>query len=284
MIGARGWVIAAIAAAALWAGWRADLDPRALVPGAAGLQVAREFFARALSPALTYESTTSVPGASPLVVKALEAARQTLVFAGAAVSLALAIGLPLGFLSSTVWWEGDPAGGEGRATRVLRRTLAPLVYASARTLATVMRSVHELLWAVIFLAAFGVSPLAAVVAIAVPFGGTFAKVFSELLDEAPRDAAAALGAAGASPLQVVVFGVLPRAQSDMTAYAFYRFECALRSAAVLGFFGYPTLGYYIAASFENLHYGEVWTYLYVLFGLIAAADWWSGSFRRSFAA
>jgi phosphonate transport system permease protein len=284
MIGARGWVIAAIAAAALWAGWRADLDPRALVPGAAGLQVAREFFARALSPALTYESTTTVPGASPLVVKALGAAHQTLLFAGAALSLALAIGLPLGFLSSTVWWEGDPAGGEGRATRVLRRTLVPLVYASARTLATVMRSVHELLWAVIFLAAFGVSPLAAVVAIAVPFGGTFAKVFSELLDEAPRDAAAALRAAGASPLQVVVFGVLPRAQSDMTAYAFYRFECALRSSAVLGFFGYPTLGYFIAASFENLHYGEVWTYLYVLFLLIAAADWWSGTFRRSFAA
>ena len=109
-------------------------------------------------------------------------------------------------------------------------------------------------------------------------------MFSELLDEAPRDASTALRTAGASPLQVVVFGVLPRAQSDMTAYAFYRFECALRSAAVLGFFGFPTLGYYIAASFENLHYGEVWTYLYVLFGLIAAADWWSGSFRRSFAA
>ena len=246
--------------------------------------MAREFFGRALSPALTYESATVVPDAPPLLVKALEAAHQTLVFAGAAVSLALVIGLPLGFLSSSVWWEGDPAGGEGRVTRALRRTLAPLVYATTRTLATVMRSVHELLWAVIFLAAFGVSPLAAVVAIAIPFGGTFAKVFSELLDEAPRDAAGALRAAGASPLQVVVFGVLPRAQSDMTAYAFYRFECALRSAAVLGFFGFPTLGYFIAASFENLHYGEVWTYLYVLLGLIAAADWWSGRFRRSFAA
>lgn len=254
------------------------------MPNAGGLQVAREFFARALSPALTYESANPVPGATPLLVKALGAAHQTLIFAGAAISLALVMGLPLGFLSSTIWWEGDPAGGEGRVARILRRTVAPLVYASARTLATVMRSIHELLWAVMFLAAFGVSHLAAVVAIAVPFSGTFAKVFSELLDEAPRDAAGALRAAGASRLQVIVFGVLPRAQSDMTAYAFYRFECALRSAAVLGFFGFPTLGYYIAASFENLHYGEVWTYLYVLFLLIAAADLWSGTFRRSFAA
>ena len=147
-----------------------------------------------------------------------------------------------------------------------------------------MRSIHELLWAVMFLAALGASDLTAVIAIAIPFAGTFAKVFSELLDEAPRDSAAALRAGGASSVQVIIFGVLPRAQSDMTAYAFYRFECALRSSAILGFFGYPTLGYYIAASFENLHYGEVWTYLYALFLLIAAADWWSGSFRRSFAA
>jgi phosphonate transport system permease protein len=69
---------------------------------------------------------------------------------------------------------------------------------------------------------------------------------------------------------------------DLTAYTFYRFECALRSSAVLGFFGFPTLGYYIAASFENLHYGEVWTYLYALFILIVIVEWWSGIIRRRF--
>ena len=284
VIGRRGWVLLSIAVAGLWAGWRIDLDPRDILPNAGGMQVAREFFARALSPALTYESTTVVPGASPLLVKALAAARQTLIFAGAAVSLALLIGLPLGFLSSTIWWEADPAAAESRAGRLLRRTVAPLVYGASRMLAAVMRSIHELLWAVLFLAALGASNLTAVIAIAIPFGGTFAKVFSELLDEAPRDSGAALRAAGASRFQVILFGVLPRAHSDMAAYAFYRFECALRSSAILGFFGYPTLGYYIAASFENLHYGEVWTYIYAMFLLVAAVDWWSGSFRRSFAA
>ena len=67
-----------------------------------------------------------------------------------------------------------------------------------------------------------------------------------------------------------VFGLLPRALPDMCAYAFYRFECAVRSSAVLGFFGFPTLGYSIAQSFENLHYGEVWTYLYMLMVLVIA--------------
>ena len=48
----------------------------------------------------------------------------------------------------------------------------------------------------------------------------------------------------------------------------------------LGFFGFPTLGYHIAASFENLYFGEVWTYLYVLVALVLAVDWWSGQVRR----
>ena len=49
----------------------------------------------------------------------------------------------------------------------------------------------------------------------------------------------------------------------MTAYAFYRFECALRSSAMLGFFGYPDPGQPDPAVVpENLHYREVWTYLY----------------------
>jgi len=133
---------------------------------------------------------------------------------------------------------------------------------------------------VLCLAAFGLSELSAVIAIAIPYSGTLAKVFSELIDEAPRDAAHALRAAGASPVAVFIVGLLPRALPDCAAYALYRFECALRSSAVLGFFGYPTLGFFISASFENLHYGEVWTYLYTLLLLVVVVDWWSGAVRR----
>jgi phosphonate transport system permease protein len=147
-----------------------------------------------------------------------------------------------------------------------------------------MRSIHELIWAVLFLAAFGLSHLSAAIAIAIPFGGTLAKIFSEMIDEAPRDVAHALRGSGASAPQVYLLGLLPRALPDMTAYAFYRFECALRSSAILGFFGYPTLGFYIAASFENLHYGEVWTYLYTLLVLVILVDWWSGALRKRFVA
>ncbi len=105
-----------------------------------------------------------------------------------------------------------------------------------------------------------------------------------MIDEAPRDVAYAYRGSGASATQVYLFGLLPRALPDMIAYSFYRFECALRSSTILGFFGYPTLGFYIAASFENLHYGEVWTYLYTLLVLVILVDWWSGALRKRFVA
>ena len=92
--------------------------------------------------------------------------------------------------------------------------------------------------------------------------------------------AQALRGLGATRLQVYSLGLVPHALPDMAAYTFYRFECALRSSTILGFFGIPTLGYYIKLSFDNLYYGEVWTYLYALFALVALGDWWSGLLRR----
>ncbi len=106
------------------------------------------------------------------------------------------------------------------------------------------------------------------------------KVFSEMIDEAPRDAAYALRAAGASPAQVFLFGLVPRVFAELCSYSIYRFECGLRAATILGFFGIPTLGFYLGSAFDNLHYREVWTYLYALFALVIVFEWWSGRLRR----
>jgi phosphonate transport system permease protein len=282
-IGTRGHVIAAIAIAAVLAWLALDAPLAGLVPQRGGAKIVADFFGRALRPALTYES--EVPDATPpLLWQALGAARRTLVFAAAAMSIALSAGLALGFLGSTAWWADDRTGGRTRAGRVFRRSIAPGIWLATRIAIVSMRSVHELLWAVLFLAAFGLNTASAVIAIAIPYAGTLAKVFSEMIDEAPRDAAGALRAAGAPPLSVFCFGLLPRAMPDMSAYAFYRFECAVRSSAILGFFGFPTLGYFISAAFDNLHYGEVWTYLYVLCALVVGIELWSGALRRRFVA
>ncbi len=269
-------ILIGIGAAAIWAVVYLRLDPTELFR-VSTFTVFGRFAAAALSPAFVSEGGTG----TRLLPLVLQGIRTTVAFAAAGMSLALVGGVGLGFLASRAWWEGDPAGSPHRVVAVLRRTVAPAVTTGTRVVIAGMRSIHELLWAMLLLSAFGLSHSAAVIAIAIPYAGTLAKVFSEMLDEAPRDAALALRSAGAGPIQVFAVGLLPRALADMAAYSFYRFECALRSSAILGFFGFPTLGYYLAASFENLHYGEVWTYLYALFALVAVADWWSGRLRRS---
>ena len=126
----------------------------------------------------------------------------------------------------------------------------------------------------------GEGDLRPVFAIALPFAGVLAKIFSELIDEAPRAPAHALRGAGAPALSVFFVGLVPAALPDMLSYTFYRFECALRSAAVLGFFGYETLGAAIQGSWESGHYREVWLYLYVLVALVYVFDQWGGALRR----
>ena len=260
-----------------------DLSPAGLAPKEGGLRLLGEFLSHAHAPAMDYEAPPP-DGAPPILAKALEAARRTVVFAAAGMSLALAIGLVLGYFASAAWWSEDMVGGRSGSSRSLRRLAGPALWTAARALVVLLRSVHELLWAVLFLAALGLNSATAVLAIALPYGGTLAKVFGELVDEAPRDASNALRQLGARGAQTFLLGLVPRALPDMCAYAFYRFECAIRSSAALGFFGFETLGFAIKQSFENLHYGEVWLYLRTLVALVAAVELWSSRVRRRFVA
>ena len=113
-MGLRRILILIILGAGLWAFSQLNLSPADLIPNPGGLQVAGKFFSRALSPALTYEAEFVPANTQPLLWKALQAAGTTVVFAAAAMSLALVAGLILGFLASTAWWVGDPAGGRSR--------------------------------------------------------------------------------------------------------------------------------------------------------------------------
>lgn len=273
-VGARGRVLLALAAAGLVAAWWLGLSPAGLLPRASGMAILRDFLAAAPRPALTHEIAPSFSGATPFLVKLGLAVLRTLTFAVASMSLALPVGFALAFVASDSWWRPEAFGG-GRWRRLARP-----MQVGVRIVIALLRSVHELLWAIILLAAFGLNTTSAVIALAIPFAGTLAKVFSEMLDEAPDGAARALHAAGAPPLSVLLVGLAPRALPDMAAYAFYRFECAVRSSAVLGFFGYPTLGFHLSLAFEDLRYREVWSYIYTILALVVLLEVWSGALRR----
>lgn len=279
-VGVRGVVLLGLGLAAVWSYSVLGLDLSDLIPGQGGLELVKRFFSRAITPALRSEAQYVPDGTPPLLFTAAHAAWQTLLFAGAAMSLAIPLGLLLGFLASSAWWAADSAQPGTLLPGRIRRAIAPVIYVGSRTLIALLRSIHEIIWAVLLLSAFGLSNFAAVLAIALPFSGVLAKIFSEMIDESPREPAHALRGAGAGPLQVFLFGLLPGALPDMVAYTFYRFECALRSSAILGFFGYPTLGYHIRQAFRSTDYGEVWTFLYALLLLVLLFEWWSGALRR----
>ena len=67
---------------------------------------------------------------------------------------------------------------------------------------------------------------------------------------------------------------------DMVSYTFYRFECAIRSAAIMGFVGVGGLGMQIQLSLLDLYFNEVWTLLFTLVGLVLVVDLWSSWVRR----
>lgn len=149
-----------------------------------------------------------------------------------------------------------------------------------RAAAVVPRSVHEVVWGLLLLNVLGLDPLVAVLAIGIPFGAITAKVFADAIDDADGTTFDALRAAGAGRVTALAYGIWPAIRSDLVSYGFYRFECSIRSAAVLGIVGAGGLGFQLSLSFTSLRYGEVWTALWALVALNGAADAWSGWVRR----
>lgn len=137
----------------------------------------------------------------------------------------------------------------------------------------IARSIHELFWALIFLQMFGLSPLTGVLAIAIPYAGICAKVYAEILDETPAAALNTLPA-GVSTISVFFFVRLPDAWAHIKSYTLYRFECGLRSSAVLGFVGLPTLGYYLQTAFSEGNYSEAAAQLIMFYVIIASLRLW----------
>jgi phosphonate transport system permease protein len=137
-----------------------------------------------------------------------------------------------------------------------------------------VRSIHELFWALIFLQVLGLSPLTGVLAIAIPYAGICAKVYAETLEETPPAALKALPA-GVSTISAFFFVRLPDAWVHIKNYTFYRFECGLRSSAVLGFIGLPTLGYYLETDFSEGNYSEAAALLIVFYLIIATLRHWA---------
>ncbi|WP_425071096.1 PhnE/PtxC family ABC transporter permease [Sagittula sp. S175] len=135
-----------------------------------------------------------------------------------------------------------------------------------------LRSVHEVFWALLLMQVTGISPLTGVLAIALPYAGTFAKVFAELIEEADKRPLLALPPV--DPLSRFLFARAPLVAREAWSYVLYRVECGLRSSAVLGFIGLPTLGFQLDAFFRVGDYGGVAAVLILYVALVASLRVW----------
>ncbi len=133
------------------------------------------------------------------------------------------------------------------------------------------RAIHELFWALIFLQIFGLNTLTALLAIVIPYSATLAKVYAEILQE--HDSFGDM-LRGRDRVSYFLYTKIPDALPQLISYTRYRFECALRSTAILGFVGITTLGYYLSSSFMQGLYHEVWLILILFYILIATIKLW----------
>ena len=210
------------------------------------------------------------PDLSPALLRtAVAAAWQTAAYAVAGLTVALLIGIPLGIIAS---------GSVARS-----RVEAVTQIGTARGVLAFFRAIHELVWALLFVAAIGLSPMAAVLALGIPYGGILGRIYSELLQDVPQAPLDALRRSGASEWRVLLFGRLPMALPDMVSYTFYRLECGIRSAAVLGWVGLGGLGFQVQIALEDLAYSRAWTFLWVLVGMVVLVDLWSSQVRKRLA-
>lgn len=196
----------------------------------------------------------------------LSAAWRTLAYATAGVSLAVLLALPAGVLASGVL-------ARGRVRRV-----SSMVF--FRSLLGFLRAIHELVWAWLFVAAIGLSPFAAILAIALPYAGILGRILADMLNDVPQAPLQSLRNSGASEWQVLLYGRLPMAMASMVSYALYRYECGIRSAAIMSFVGLGGLGFEIQISLADLRYDEVWTFVFFLVAMVVAVDVWSSLIRK----
>ncbi|MEZ5664871.1 MAG: ABC transporter permease [Burkholderiaceae bacterium] len=198
---------------------------------------------------------------------------RTVAMATAGVTLALVIAIPLTLLSTRVLSISALSGRMARLPFWFRQLV--------RWKLIVLRSIPELVWALVFVRVVGLGPTAGVLAIALTYGGMLGKVYGDILESGETHATETLLRNGAGRLQAFFYGLLPASAAELTSYTVYRWECAIRSSVILGFVGAGGLGQQMDNSMKMFNGGEVATMLLVFMALVALADRTSAWLRKA---
>lgn len=150
----------------------------------------------------------------------------------------------------------------------------------ARRLMDTLRAINEIVFALLFVVAVGLGPLAGVLALAVHNIGIVAKLFSEAVEAIDPRPVEGIKATGATRLQEVIFGIVPQVMPLWSSFTLYRFETNVRSATVLGIVGAGGIGHSLYENIRSFQYAETATIIIVVVISVVAIDMISARIRK----
>lgn len=239
-LGFLAWLVATL--------WWFDVSPTRLWNGISGLGV------------ILGQMVPPSPGEQ--WVEILKGLAESLAMAFLGTAIAAIIAVPLGFL-----------GARNVATNMLFRF-------SLRRVFDGFRGIDQLIWALAYVRAVGLGPLAGVLAIATADIAVLAKLYAEAIENAEKKQAEGIAAAGGSPTLIMRFGILPQVAPIMLGHALYFFESNTRSATILGVVGAGGIGLQIAERIRVRYWDEVAFIIILMVVMVMLIDWISGKVRR----
>jgi phosphonate transport system permease protein len=174
---------------------------------------------------------------------------------------------------SGLLYEMEPGGG-------WKRTLRLIPYLCAKGLLNFLRTVPEMVWALIFVFLVGLGPFPGVLALGVHTGGVLGKLFGEVLEDVDPQPIESLQSTGAGRLQILFYAILPQVLPQFVSYTLYRWEVNIRVAAILGFVGAGGLGQRIHIAISLFLENRLLTLIIAIFILVTLVDYLSAYLRR----
>jgi phosphonate transport system permease protein len=160
-------------------------------------------------------------------------------------------------------------------------TPSPLAFHLARRTLEAMRTIPEIVYALIFVWAFGVGPLAGILAIALHSAGANGKLFAEAIENADLKAWEGVQSAGGSWTQCCRYAVLPQVLPNIISYLLLRFEVNIRSASVIGFVGAGGVGEELYKVISFNYYEEISAIVVLIIITVSMVDLLSERLRHA---
>ena len=148
----------------------------------------------------------------------------------------------------------------------------PITYPLGRFMMTISRSIHEIVWALFFVAVLGLGALPGIFAIAVRSVGFIAKMSAEAIEDIELGPLDAIRATGANRFQVLLFAILPQVLPQVIGVILFEWEINIRRSAILGLVGAGGLGLVFFRQMNTYNYHGVTTVILAILGIIIIGE------------